>query len=67
MQSDRLIEIILHSGYDVSEYENHYCVSTTIDLSIKVTVPKATYLCKPLVELIKKLLNIDWCLSKYVL
>ncbi len=58
MNGNKLIEIIIQSGYRVEEYENHYSVSGQELVSVVVTVPKATYIVKTVVDGIKKLLHL---------
>ena len=57
MQSEKIIEFAMKSGYTVDEYENHVCISSTAEVSCKMVIPKSTYLHDSIVEIIKKMLG----------
>lgn len=56
MTSQELVSIAVNAGYEVTEYEGHYCVRA--DISIIVTIPKVTQLVAQLVEKIRAALKL---------
>lgn len=58
MNTQELISIAVNAGYEVIEYDNHYCLKKDFSANIVVTVPKVSDLVVQLVEKVKKLLGI---------
>lgn len=58
MSSEKFIEIIVEHGYEIEEYENHYSARSSNSVNVVVTIPKATYIVKSVIDYIKQLLNI---------
>ena len=58
MNSQELISITLKAGYEVKEYEGHYCVKKQKEMTVVVTIPKVEYLVKDLIEKIKEILDL---------
>lgn len=57
MNTQDLIRVACNAGCEVVEYENHYCVKRTFEISVTVTIPKAKELLVELVEKIRELLG----------
>lgn len=58
MSSQELIKIITKAGYQIEEYEEHYCVTGTVECSVVVTIPKNSHIIPELVKKIKELLEL---------
>ena len=58
MSPQEIVSLAVAAGYEVSEFENHYCVHAKLDVRITVTVPKVSVLVRELVEKIKTLLEL---------
>ena len=56
MTSQQLVSIAVNAGYEVTEYEGHYCVRANI--SLVVTVPKVARLVPQLVKKIRAALGL---------
>ncbi len=58
MSSQEFINIAKCAGYDVEEYEMHYCIRQNTDIKIVITIPKVSHLTKPLVDAASKKLDL---------
>lgn len=58
MTPQELVSIAVKAGYEVVEYEEHFCVRKTLDISVVVTVPKVKLLVAQLVDKIKSALGL---------
>lgn len=58
MSSQELITIVVSAGYDVEEYETHYCVHSNTDFKIVITIPRASHLVEQLVEKVNETLGL---------
>ncbi len=54
MKPEELIKIAISSGYEVVEYDSHYCVRKNVEISVIVTIPKVPQLVIQLVDRIKR-------------
>ena len=52
MQSEKIVELAIKAGCKVDEYENHYFISKSMEISVKLVIPKATYLLQQIVKFI---------------
>ena len=58
MSSQEMISLALKAGCEVTEYDDHYCVKRTLDVSVVVTFPKVAVLVRELVAKIKDTLGL---------
>lgn len=58
MSSQEFVNIAKRAGYDVEEYETHYCIRQNTDIKIVITIPKVSHLTKQLIDAASKKLNL---------
>lgn len=58
MSSQELIKIITKAGYQIEEYEEHYCVTGTVECSVVVMIPKSPHIIPELIKKIKEILEL---------
>ena len=58
MDTQRLISVAVEAGYEVIEYDNHFCLKHNLKVEIVVTVPKVTTLVPELFQKIKDILGL---------
>ena len=58
MDSQEIITLAVNAGYEVVEYNDHYCIKKNLEINVVVTIPKVTRLIAQLVEKVKAILGL---------
>lgn len=58
MTPQELVSIAVEAGCEVIEYEDHFCIRKTLNVSVVVTIPKVKLLVAQLVDKIKSALGL---------
>ena len=58
MNTQEFISIAVDAGYEITEYDDHYCIKHNLNFEIVVTIPKVINLVSPLLQKIKDILGL---------
>lgn len=58
MDAQGLISVAVEAGYEVVEYDDHYCLKHNLKVEVAVTVPKVTTLVPALLQKLKDILGL---------